>query len=290
MKRLAPLLLLCACGGGDDGGPDELPGTVYGGDRAVELQLPADFDPSQEYPLVLLLHGYSANGLLQTAYLGLGDVAVDPGVFFLAPDGVDDAAGNPHWNASPACCGDPEHHVDDVAYLGGLLDDVTADWPVDPSRVFVMGHSNGHFMSYRMACERADIITAIAGLAGAATSLDGVGCDPVAAVSSLHVHGDADATVSYLGGGDLNAEYPGAVESTMQIAAKNGCGDTRTDGPAIDLVRDLDGAETTTQLVDGCPDGVGVELWTIVGGGHIPNFVDGGGVSIIDWLIAHPRT
>jgi polyhydroxybutyrate depolymerase len=281
MKRLAPILLLCACG--DDGG-GELPGTVYGGDRPVELQIPTDFDPDQQYPLVMLLHGYSATGLLQTAYLGLADLPTDPGVFFLAPDGVPDALGNPHWNASAACCGDPEHNVDDVAYLGGLLEDITADWPIDPTRVFVMGHSNGHFMSYRMACERADIVTAIAGLAGAATSLDGSDCDPSASVSSLHLHGDADDTILYAGD-----DYPGAVESTLQWAAHDGCGTTFSDGAALDLVRDLDGAETTVQTIDGCPAGVGVELWTIGGGGHIPNFHPTFGTTVVGWLIDHPR-
>lgn len=289
MKRTIPILFLCAACGGDDG-PAELPDTVYGGDRPVELQIPTDFDASQEYPLVMLLHGYSANGLLQTAYLQLADLPSDPGTFFLAPDGVRDGEGNPHWNASAACCGDPEHHVDDVAYLGGLLDDILAEWPVDPSRVFVMGHSNGHFMSYRLACERADIITAIAGLAGAAPTVDGSGCDPVATVSSLHIHGDADDTVLYAGGGNLGDAYPGAVDSTMQWAEHHGCGTTRTAGTALDLVRDVEGSETTVESVDGCPSGVGVELWTIVGGGHIPNFVTGAfGSSVVGWLNDHPR-
>lgn len=292
MKKLvSPLLgtLLCAACGGDDGGPAELPGTVYGGDRPVELQVPTDLDLDRQYPLVMLLHGYSANGLLQTAYLGLGDLPTDPGAFFLAPDGVRDAEGNPHWNASPACCGDEASHVDDVAYLGALLDDITAEWPIDRSRIFLIGHSNGHFMSYRMACERADIVTGIAGLAGAAFSVDGSGCDPSDTVSSLHIHGDADATVLYEGGGFAGGEYPGALDSTLQWAGYDGCASTMTDGPARDLVRDLAGDETTVQIVDGCPAGVGVELWTIVEGGHIPNFHDGFGTTVVGWLNDHPR-
>jgi polyhydroxybutyrate depolymerase len=140
-----------------------------------------------------------------------------------------------------------------------------------------------------MACERADIVTGIAGLAGAAFSVDGSGCDPSDTVSSLHIHGDEDATVLYAGGGFAGGEYPGAVESTQQWAGFNGCGSTMTDGAALDLVRDIAGEETTVEIVDGCPDGVGVELWTLVGGGHIPNFHDTFGTTVTGWLIDHPR-
>lgn len=296
MKRFYVLaIVLGACGdggGGDDGGDDgddTPPPTTYGGDRPVELQLPAGYDETQEYPLVMVLHGYGATGLLQTAYLQLGDVATDPGAFFLAPEGTVDGSGRQFWAASDACCGDSRGDVDDVAYLGGVLDAVIADWPIDRSRVFLIGHSNGHFMSYRLACERADVVTGFAGLAGAAPTVDGAGCDPAQPVSALHVHGTADDVVEYAGGAFGGGSYPGAEESVELWAEKTGCATTRTQGAALDLVRDLAGAETTVELAEDCPDGVGVELWTITGGSHVPNFVDGFGTILTDWLQAHPR-
>jgi polyhydroxybutyrate depolymerase len=283
--RAVPLVLsLAACGGGGGGAPDadqDRP-RYYGGEREVELQIPEDFDESASYPLVMLLHGYGINATIQTAYFNMVDVPSDPGAFFLAPNGSIDEAGNRFWAASAACCGDG---VDDVAYLGGLIDDVMADWPVDPARVFVLGHSNGHFMSYRMACERADVVTAIAGLAGAATTVDGSGCDPAAPVSSLHVHGDMDEIVPYQGGDFA----PGAVASVMQWADHDGCGDTRSPGEPLDLEENLDGFETVSEIVDGCPAGVGVELWTIQDGVHAPVFHPTIGDTLIDWLMAHPR-
>ena len=68
--------------------------------------------------------------------------------------------------------------VDDVAYVGGLIDEALRTWPVDPKRVYIVGHSNGDFMAHRLACERADVVVAIAGLAGAGIAIDGSGCSP----------------------------------------------------------------------------------------------------------------
>jgi polyhydroxybutyrate depolymerase len=286
MKKCVVLLVLAACGGGDTDPPDRP--MTYGGDRPVELQVPTAFEEGQEYPLVILLHGYTATGILQSAYLGLADLPTDPGVFYMTPDGLIDDVGNHYWNASAACCaGSASNPPDDVAYIGGLIDDVMADWPVDAARVFLIGHSNGHFMSYRMACERADVITAIAGLAGGATTVDGANCDPADDISILHIHGDADTVVPYQGGG-LDAPYPGAVGSVQQWAEKNGCDTELTAGDRVDIVDNLAGAETRTEAA-GCSGTVGVELWTIEEGSHIPNVTDTFPAIVTGWLLDHAR-
>jgi polyhydroxybutyrate depolymerase len=292
VKKLVMLLGLAtvvACGGsggadddGDDDGVD--PPRVYGGDRPVELQLPTTYDETQDYPLVILLHGFSANGIIQSAYLGLADIPTDPGAFYMTPDGTLDDGGQRFWNASDACCsGNASNPPDDVAYIGGLIDDVSADWPIDPAKVFLIGHSNGAFMAYRMACDRPDVVTAIAGLAGGASDCAADGM----AVSVLHIHGDQDETVPYAGG-TLGAPFPGAVESVAMWSERDGCSAELTAGDPLDLVTDLDGAETTTQAAT-CGDGLGVELWTIVGGSHIPNVQPSFATDVTGWLLSHAR-
>ncbi|MCB9575315.1 MAG: hypothetical protein H6709_24835, partial [Kofleriaceae bacterium] len=298
-ELLAPALVAAACllaacgggGGGDDAAatPDAMPTRVFGGDRPVELEVPAGYDPSQQYPLVLVLHGYSANGLLQEAYMQLAELSTSGTAFVLAPDGLVDSDGNHCWNASPACCDFDHRGVDDVAYLGGLIDDVMASWSIDPARVYVIGHSNGAYMAYRMACDRADVITAIAGLAGLMISVDGSGCNPARPVSILHLHGDADDTVPYDGDGGPGGAgaSPGAVASTAIWAALDGCGTTTTAGAPLDLVRDIDGAETQVASYDDCPSGLGVELWTLTGAGHIPNWQPDFDETVWAWLTSH---
>jgi polyhydroxybutyrate depolymerase len=124
-----------------------------------------------------------------------------------------------------------------------------------------MGHSNGGYMAYRLACDRADVITNIMVLAGVAVS-DPTTCHPVVPVAVLHLHGTIDQEVP----------YSTAAGSVAQWAGLDGCGTTQTPGPSLDLDTTVAGAETTTTSYDGCPSGISVELWTIQGAGHIPNF------------------
>ena len=56
--------------------------------------------------------------------------------------------------------------MDDVGYLRALVREALEVRPIDPDRVYVFGHSNGGFMSYRLASELADEVAAIAVLAG----------------------------------------------------------------------------------------------------------------------------
>jgi polyhydroxybutyrate depolymerase len=89
----------------------------------------------------------------------------------------------------------------------------------------------------------------------------------------LELHGDADPTVLYAGGLDGTIAYPGAVETVSDWADKNGCGATLDEsGAPRDLDSSLPGAETKVGTFAGCPPGGDVELWTIQGGGHTPNF------------------
>lgn len=279
MRQIATAaLLLVACG--DDGGGTNLP-TDFGGERLATLKPPSALEDGERYPLVMVLHGYGANGFVQQAYFGANMLASS--AFVIAPDGTVDGTNKQFWNADPACCDFGGTGVDDVAYLGGLLDDILAtDWPIDPARVFLIGHSNGGYMSYRMACERADIIAAIAPLAGNAASQP-ASCTPSQPVSVLHLHGTMDETVPFASGTN------GAVASTTQWAQKNGCGTTRTSGAAIDIEANLAGIETRTETVDGCPATGKVELWSIEGGSHIPVFITGFAQIWFDWFQAHAR-
>jgi polyhydroxybutyrate depolymerase len=283
MRALAIVCVLFACGNGGGGTPSK----IYGGDRPAELKTPAMLTEGKQYPLLVVLHGYSANGFVQTAYFGVGGLPAADQALLVAPDGTVDSKGAQFWNADPACCDFDHTNVDDVAYIGGLIDDIMADWPVDRAQVFILGHSNGAYMAYRMACERADVIAAIAGLAGNAASMPSA-CNPVRPVNVAHLHGTLDEVVPFDGGGVPSGF--GAEASVAQWAAHNGCtATTRTATATLDLDSNVAGAETQISVTDSCPASGAVELWRMEGSSHVPVMTSTFAPAIFGWLTAHAR-
>ena len=291
MKNLISLLVLAilvGCGGtgGQDFSPD--PPLVIGGDeRPAEVDIPTNYDPTLPHPLVMVLHGFGADGFVETAYLQLFDFVDEKQFVLIYPDGTLNDQDQRFWNGTPACC-DFNDSVDDVGYLSGLIEEAEQTYNIDPKRVYLIGHSNGGFMSFRMACEASELITAIVSLAGS-TFDDPADCAPATApVSVLAIHGTADATIPYDGRPNL---YPGAVETTERSATAGGCDvGSPTDEGSVDLVPGIDGAETDKVAYStGCDEGIDAALWTINDGGHIPFFSTEFADMTTDWLFGHSR-
>ena len=255
--------------------------------RPYHFKEPAGYDPKTPTPLVVLLHGYGAGGIVQQAYLGLNGLSDSKNFLLAYPDGTVDSAGKRFWNATDGCCNFDHNPVDDVAYIGQIIDDVSAQYNVDPKRIYLVGHSNGAFMSHRFACEVAPRVAAIVTLAGMQW-LDATKCNPANPVAVLQVHGDADQTIIYTGGSTKSGTYPSAHQTVATWAAKNGCtGALAATGQTLDLEATLAGAETTVERYDGCP--ASVELWTIHGGSHIPGWTANWPDAMWGFLAANPK-
>lgn len=284
MSRLALALSLAAAACAAE--PAERPRT-FGGERPVDLKVPEGLDEELRYPLLLVLHGYSVNGFIQQAYLGLARLPESGEAFVLAPDGLVDSRNKPYWNADSVCCDFDGAAPDDSGYLRGLLDEVSAAWPIDRGAVFAVGHANGGHMAYRLACDHAD---ALAGIVVIAANGALEPCTPARPVSALHMHGTADAEFHFDGDGPFQRSpgAPGAAASIARWAGYDGCDATRTPGAAIDLDSVVPGAETHPEAF-GCPPGLGVELWTMEGTEHLPGLTDRFVPVVWPWLLAHAR-
>ena len=223
--------------------------------------------------------------------LRLLPAAAERGMLVVAPDGTENRAGKRFWNATDACCGGRAgDEVDDSAYLSAVIANVRAGHDVDPARIYVMGHSNGGFMSFRMACDHADVIAAIVSIEGA-TYDDPGACEPSEPVSVLAVHGTADDTIRYDGGEIVGTPYPGAEQTVATWADYDGCDEHASSGPALPdggpLVVDLPPATSTRY--QGCDGGAEVALWAQAGGTHIPRWSDEFIGAALDWMLAHPK-
>lgn len=259
-----------------------------GGDRPVAVIAPPGYDPAKPAPLLILLHGYSASGGLQEFYLDLGSEAAARGYLFAHPNGTIDKTGLEFWNATDACCNFFDSKVDDSAYLATVVAQIRQAFAVDPKRIFFMGHSNGGFMSHRMACEHADTIAAIATLAGS-TFDHPAQCAPSEPVSALVVHGTLDPVILYGGGELFGNAYPSAFETAQRWAHLDGCATTADESaPKLDLVG-LPLAETKVMRFPGCDPGIGVEHWRIEGAQHVPLFKQDFKERLFDFFDAHPK-
>jgi polyhydroxybutyrate depolymerase len=268
---------------------------VIGGARPVTIHVPPSYDPAVPMPLVIFLHGYGGSGPGYTSGFGFNAIADEEGFLFAAPDGVFDPCGNRFWNATDACCrstgfcGSAGPNVDDSAYLLGLVEAARQELNVDARRIHFFGHSNGGFMSFRIACDHAAVVAAIASFAGAAFQ-DPALCSPASPVHVLQVHGAIDDVIFYQGGAIQGVRYPGAVGSVEQWAAFDGCDLAREDGGAIDLLSEIAGAETSVSRYSaGCRSGGSAELWTIAGGGHGYSSSPAFTRSMVRFLLSHPK-
>lgn len=160
--------------------------------RTYRIHIPAKYDPAQPTPVVLALHGAAMHGAAMIDFTRLTVKADEAGFIALFPSGT---GVWPFlvWNAGGLfenVAGD----VDDVAFIGALLDDVVGLAHVDESRVYACGLSNGAMMCYRLAAELADRFAAIAPVAGTVALAES---HPTRPVPVLHIHGTADTLVPF---------------------------------------------------------------------------------------------
>lgn len=264
-------------------GPNNPPQAI-GGARPVTPVLPDAYDPDVAWPLVIVLHGYTASGGLQDLYFGTSERGRELGFITLAPNGLVDSKGNRYWNASAACCDFDLSGVDDVGYILGLIDEAAKLWHIDTDRVYLIGHSNGAYMAHRLACDAPERVTAIAPLAGV-SQMTLASCKSGPPVSVLQMHGTLDSSVLFAG----SAFYPGAATTAALRVAANRCGASPHIGFARDYDDSVPGAETVPTRWDGCDGGTTIELWTMNGTVHLPGFNDTWRDEVLDWLLAQRR-
>lgn len=155
----------------------------------------------------------------------LTPVALAAGYAVVYPNGIESRGplGLQTWNGG-ACCGRAaDTDVDDVAFITQLLDLLERDYPVDPTRIFATGHSNGGMIAYRLACESSDQIAAVAANDTAMVVDD---CAPTRPIPVLHLHSVLDENVPVDGGagvGPETNEYPPLDVTIGSWVAINGC-------------------------------------------------------------------
>ena len=165
-----------------------------GTERPAWILAPKKKGDTGTLPLILLLHGYgdTASGLMNAWQF---DRLVENGqAYLIAPDGRRDRRGRQFWSATDACCNFEKADDSDSAYLQGLIRKALKTFPIDRKRIVIVGHSNGGFMAYRLACDASHLVSHIVVSAGSEWQ-QSTRCRAEHPVSVLHLHGEYDRIV-----------------------------------------------------------------------------------------------
>jgi polyhydroxybutyrate depolymerase len=235
--------------------------SVGGRERSYLIRVPERLAEDGPAPVVLVFHGGGGNA--QSAVeMSNYDVASEAyGYVAVYPNGTGRLENLLlTWNAGTCCGYAMGMGVDDVEFVRALIEDVVVLTPIDRHRIYATGMSNSALMSYRLACELADEIAAIAPISGTQNVEP---CLPGRPLSVIHFHGTADADAPYDGGvGDKSISRVDfvSVQQTIDFWLE-------FDGRPRTPIRERSG-EIIHDRYGPCDQGTAVELYTIVGGGR----------------------
>ena len=222
---------------------------VGGRMRTYHVHLPPSYDAASAAPLVFNFHGWMQSADAHRSQSRLNETADREGFITVHAEGVDTS-----WNAGSNCCGTAQaQNIDDVAFFDAMLAAIQRDYCIDPRRVYATGMSNGGFFSHRLACERANVIAAVASVAGL---LGLETCQPSRPIPVLQFHGTSDFVVGYT---TSFTGLAGAPMTSERWRSMNSCEASASVPFEMGDVR----CERWS-----CAAGSEVELCTVMEGGH----------------------
>jgi len=242
--------------------------------RKYYLNIPSTYIEGSASPLLIGFHGIggSATAFRETSKLDL--YAEERRMITVYPEGYGQEFGvEASWNAG-LCCGLANlNELDDVTLVSKIIDSIESKYTIDISRVWAVGFSNGGMLSYQLACELSNKITAIGVGSG---SLMGKSCSTKQPVSIIHLHGASDTKVPFNGSGFLNTRD--VISNITTVNTQFGC--TDVSGSLAKIT-----GQTDWKWV--CPNGIDVQVIKYDGQEHDWTFA--WTKEIIRFLFAHPR-
>jgi polyhydroxybutyrate depolymerase len=252
--------------------------------RTYLVHVPPTYAKTMPLPLVLVLHGATQSPESAERMSGMSLKADEENFITVYPRGTGSL---PTWNSGNCCGYALRNQIDDIGFLRALIAKLERDYAIDSKRIFVTGISNGAMMSYRAACEMADVIAAVAPVEGALN----ISCRPTAPISVVVFNGTADRLVPYDGASSryhvAGTRVDASTKDSVAFWIKHdGCNPTSQNKKTEPLI---------TDVYESCEKGTSVTLYTIEGGRHSWPGISFSGSSVpateLIWsfFAAHPK-
>lgn len=237
--------------------------------RGYLLHVPPSYDGSRSMPLLVALHGVNTTPGRFEAVTGMSRKADEEGFMVVYPQG------SGRWFLrgwlAVHCCPLSAEGLSDTDFLITLIDELSASYRIDKSRVFIMGFSNGAMMAHKLGAlypEKFAGIIAVSGTIGGRATPGHpfeIVPKPVMPVGVMIMHGMADDRVAYFGGVADDAKFDrfdvSADDSALYWAYNNGC----AHGP---YVESIDSGAVVKKTFTGCKDDSEVVLYGFEGLDH----------------------
>lgn len=236
----------------------------YGGlTRKYLLHVPSVYEKSKPTPLILAFHGGMGTAEIMAENYDWIPKSDKEGFIVAFPNGVSKLPSGKFatWNAGNCCGYAVESNSDDVGFVKAMIEDIKNK--INVGKIFATGMSNGGMISYRLACEMSDTLTAIVGVSGTDNYN---GCVPEKPISIMHIHGLKDDHVLFNGGcgpkciAGSEANFVSVPNTISKWVSRNNC-DKNPQTVSLN-------ENAYYELYSNCNDGVKVKLIVVKDGGH----------------------
>jgi len=215
-------LVVCGCSKNPAGFENYEPGThkrkldlrVLGFHRSYLIHIPKNYNWADARPLAVALHGAFSTAEEMEEETGFSDLADREGFLVVYPNGITLFGWFQHWNAGHCCGRAMKDEVDDLDFISTVIEEVSRDFHVDSSRIYMLGYSNGGMLAYLFAAQKPETLAAVAIIAATigsspSPSLPEVRSIPPARapVPVMALHGREDDSIPYEGGRSGNGDY-----------------------------------------------------------------------------------
>lgn len=180
--------------------------------------------------IVVFLHGYGSNG---ADLLSLAEPmsAALPDTLFVAPDGPERCAGNPsgyQWFPVPRFDGASETQMAQSFAQSGedinaFIDALLKEFDLEPSKLALVGFSQGSVMSMQIAPRREEAIAGVVAFSGRMIAADKLSSETISKPPFMLVHGDQDQVMPLA---EMKAAGDALVAAGIETYAhvERGCG------------------------------------------------------------------
>jgi polyhydroxybutyrate depolymerase len=216
--------------------------------RTYIVHLPSSYNPNNQYPLIINLHGLNSDAAQQESYSQF-DIVADNNNFIVVYPNANEGS----WVING---------TSDVDFISHLIYTIRSNYTCN-NCLFLTGMSQGGFLVYKLACSLLQPIKAIAVVSGNMSQNLQNNCAISTGIPVMHFHGTSDPLVNYNG----TIGIPTVPTTINWWVDQNNC-DTN---PVFTLLPDTnlsDNSNVEKYYYGGGINGSEMTFFKIINGGH----------------------